>query len=72
MQRETPETPDFDSLPGCKRLTHLLQQAFDGQLDILMIKMTVLGRKNFDKFRLCHLLHHPDYTVPVIASFKGL
>ena len=60
MQGETPEAPDFDPLSGCQRLTHLFQQAFHGQLDIFIVKMTVLGRKNFDKFRLCHLLHHPD------------
>jgi hypothetical protein len=60
MQREASEAPDLDPLSGCKRLTHLLQQAFHGQFDILMVKVTILGRKNLDKFRLCHLLHHPD------------
>jgi hypothetical protein len=37
----------------------LFKKTFDGQLDILVIQMSVFRRKYLDQFRLCHFIHQP-------------
>ena len=63
MQGETSKPPDLNPLPTGQCPAHLLKQTFDGQLDILVIKVTVLSRKYLDQFRLCHFFTNPDQFV---------
>ena len=63
MQGETSKPPDLNPLPAGQCPAHLFKQTFNGQLDILVIKVAVLSRKYLDQFRLCHFLTNPDQVV---------
>ena len=45
---EATEAADLDAVTRRQRQAHLFDQAFDGQLDILVVEMTVLSREQFD------------------------
>ena len=48
VQGEAAEAADLDAVTRRQRQAHLFDEAFDGQLHILMVQMTVLSREQFD------------------------
>ena len=48
VQGKAAKTAYLNTVSGGQRLTHLLNQTFNRQFHILMVKMTVLGCEYFD------------------------
>ena len=54
MQRETAESADLDTLSGCQRITHDLQQLLHREFDIFRRQVFLFGRNDLDEFGFRH------------------
>src|SRR5262245_38759333 len=62
MQREAAEPADLDALTLCEFLAHDLQDLLQRQLHVARGQVLLLGRDDFDEFRLGHA--GPSWKAP--------